>query len=112
MPLRQDFIERLIQRMAEAIARALGLARAGRPEEGITILDEAVASGCGLPVPMLLGLTPETVWSLLGPEKARSFGEAMRTRTTLLMGAGRLEEAKRCDQMVGALERLAEARRG
>ena len=112
MPLRQDYLERLIQRMAEAIARALGVARAGRHEEGIAILDEAVASGCGLPLPMLLGLTPETVWSLLGPAKSLSLAEALRTRTTLLMGAGHVEESKRCEKLADALERLREARRG
>lgn len=98
--------------MSEAIARALGLARTGRSEEGIVLIDEAIASGCGLPLPTLLGLTPESVWSLLGPERARSFAEALRTRTALLMGAGRVLEAKRCEKMVGALERLEEARRG
>jgi hypothetical protein len=106
VPLRQDYIERLIQRMAEAVARALGVARAGQPDEGVAIIDEAVASGFGLPVATLLGLTPETVFSLLGPDKARSFAEALRTRTALLMNAGRVDEANRCERMAAALERL------
>jgi hypothetical protein len=111
VPLRQDYIERLIQRMAEALARALGVARAGQPDEGVAIIDEAIASGFGLPLEMLLSLTPETVSSLLGPDKARSFAEALRTRTALLMNAGRVDEANRCEKMAAALERSGSALR-
>jgi hypothetical protein len=110
LPLRQDYIERVIQRLAEAIARALGVAKAGQPEEGIAIIDDAIAAGFGLPVPMLLGLTPQTVWSLLGPDKARSFAEALRARATLLAGAGRADERTRCENLAAALDRLRGAR--
>ncbi|HEV8551399.1 MAG TPA: hypothetical protein VGQ57_20270 [Polyangiaceae bacterium] len=110
MSLRQDFIQRAIQKFAEAIARALGLARGGQPEEGLSVIDDALASGLGLPVPMLLGLTPDTVWSLLGPEKSRAFAEALRTRALILDGAKRTSEAVRCEQLAEALEKRAHPR--
>lgn len=107
MPLRQDFIQRAIQKLAEAIARALGLARSGQAEEGLSVIDDALASGLGLPVPMLLGLTPDTVWSLLGPQKSRAFAEALRARALILTGANRANEALRCEKLAEALERKA-----
>lgn len=107
MPFRQDYIERVIQKLAEAIAQALGLARSGRPDEGLTLVDDAIASGLGLPLPMLLSLTPETVWSLLGPQKARSFAEALRARAGILSQAGRTNEATASERLASVLERLA-----
>ena len=45
---RQDYIERLIAQIAEAIARALGLARDGRQVEAQTELDAAWSGALGL----------------------------------------------------------------
>jgi hypothetical protein len=94
MAVRRDFIERLIQKMAEAIARALGLAKSGATEEGIKAVETAVAAELGMPLPMLLKLTPTTIVSLLGTEKARLLVDALRAHAEMLELAGRPLEAR------------------
>jgi hypothetical protein len=105
MSFRRDYIERLIQKLAEAIARALGVARAGRTDEGIEMLEDAVASGYGMPLPMLLKLTPATVFSLLGPDRARLLAEALRAHASMLELAGRADDARVSSRAAEELER-------
>jgi hypothetical protein len=107
MSFRQDYIERMIQKLAEAIARALGLARAGKGEEGIELLEDAVASGLGMPLPMLVKLTPETLLSLFGRERVLLLAEALRAHHAMLEVAGRGHEAAQSDALAAALEALA-----
>ncbi len=109
MPFRQDYIERMLQKLAEVIARALGLAKAGKGEEGIELLEDAVASGFGMPLPMLLKLTPQTVWSLFGKDRSLRLAEALRVHHSLLAQAGRREDAAQSDRLASALEALAQA---
>ncbi|HSU38064.1 MAG TPA: hypothetical protein VLJ38_00820 [Polyangiaceae bacterium] len=109
MSFRQDYIERLIQKLAEAIARALGLARAGRGEEGIELLEDAIASGLGMPLPMLLKLTPETLFSLFGKERSALLAEALRAHEGMLAAAGRADEAARSGKLAASLETRAAA---
>jgi hypothetical protein len=109
MAFRRDYIERMIQKLAEAIARALGLARAGRGEEGIELLEDAVASGFGMPLPMLLQLTPQTLLSLFRKERALHLAEALRAHHGMLELAGRADEAERSETLARSLETLAGA---
>ena len=109
MSFRQDYIERLIQKLAEAVARALGLARAGRGEEGIELIEDAVASGLGMPLPMLLKLTPQTLFSLFGKERSALLAEALRAHEGMLAAAGRTGEAERSGTLAAALEARASA---
>jgi hypothetical protein len=109
MAFRRDYIERMIQKLAEAIARALGMARAGRSDEGIEVLEDAVASGLGMPLPMLLKLTPETLVSLFGKERARLLAEALRAHEAMLELADRKDEAEASRTLAAALETLAGA---
>lgn len=105
---RQDYIERLIQKLAEAVARALGVARSGQPDEGIALLEDAVASGFGLPLAMLLKLTPETVRSLVGIDRAPALAEALRAHAEMLKGAGRAPEASASERLASELDRRRE----
>lgn len=109
MAFRRDYIERMIQKLAEAIARALGLARSGRAEEGIDALEDAVASGLGMPLPMLLKLTPATLFSLFGKERALLLAEALRAHEQMLRLAERSEEAEASRSVAAALEALGGA---
>ena len=104
MPIRQDYIERMIQKLAETIARALGIARSGQHEEGIALVEDAVASGFGLPLSMLLGLTPDTVRSLIGEAKVPALVEALRAYTEMVRLAGREAEAHRSERLAKDLE--------
>ncbi len=103
MSFRQDYIERMLQKLAEVIARALGLARSGQAEAGLEMLEDAIASGFGMPLPMLLKLTPDTVWSLFGPERARLLTEALTTHHAMLELAGRGADGARSKALADAL---------
>lgn len=94
MALHRDYLQRLIQKMAEAIARALGVAKSGNPEEATSAIENAVASNLGMPLPMLLKLTPRTIMSLLGPEKSRLLVEALRAHAEIGSLAGHEREAR------------------
>lgn len=106
MAFRRDYIERLIQKMAEAIARALGLARAGKTEEGIDTVEKAIASELGMPLAMLLKLTPKTMVNLLGEEKARLLVDALRARAEMLQLAGRTNDADESFATASAVDAL------
>lgn len=104
MSIRRDYLERLIEQLAEAVARALGLARNGRTEAGVELLEQAIASGLGMPLPMLLKLTPETVASLFGPERARALVEALRAYS-LLAAAEHATEGRQAAALAESLAR-------
>jgi hypothetical protein len=105
VPFRQDYIERLIQKLAESIARALGVARSGQPDEGVAILEGAIASGFGLPLAMLLKLTPDTVRSLVGIDRAPALAGALRAHAEVLKLAGRDVDARASERLASELER-------
>lgn len=106
MALHRDYLMRLIQKLSEAIARAMGRARAGHPEEGIKTIENAVASDLGMPLPMLLKLTPQTILRMLGAEKARLLVDALRAHAEISALAG--SEPKARDSLATA-EALDEA---
>jgi hypothetical protein len=66
---RQDFIERLIQQLAAAIAHALGIARAGRTAEALDELHDAWSKALGLSRDDAVRLDPATLRSLLGSKR-------------------------------------------
>jgi hypothetical protein len=101
--LQQDFILRAIRQLAAAVARALGAARAGQPEEALATLDRSIGSGLGLPLTLLLKLTPQSFLSVLGRDKARAALEALTARAEILDQLGRIEEARECRAMIAAV---------
>ena len=103
MSLQQDFILRAIRQLAEAVARALGAARAGRPEEALLALDRSIGTGLGLPLSLLLKLTPQSFLSVLGRDKALAALEALRARAAILDQLGRTVDATECRAMVTAV---------
>lgn len=101
--LQQDFILRAIRQLAEAVARALGAARAGKPEEALLLLDRSIGAGLGLPLSLLLKLTPQSFLSVLGRDKALAAMDALRARAEILAQLGRTREAAECAAMVTAV---------
>jgi hypothetical protein len=101
--LQQDFILRAIRQLAEAVARALGAARAGQPEEALLALDRSMGTGLGLPLSLLLKLTPQSFLSMLGHDKAHAALDALRARAEILDRLGRTRDATECRAMVTAV---------
>jgi hypothetical protein len=66
---RQDYIERMIAQIAEAIGRALGLARSGQPIEAQSELDAAWSGALGLSRGDVQRLDDVTLRALLGAKR-------------------------------------------
>lgn len=62
----RDYIERLIQQVAQAIAAALGLTQAGNPEQALKELDAAWSSASGLRRRDIARLDVSSVRAILG----------------------------------------------
>ena len=106
MSYEQDYIKRLLQKLGEVLARALGLGKAGKHDESLQVLEQGVGSELGMPFAMLLRLQPQAVVSLLGPEKAAAFAEALRARSLLFGLAKRDLDAADSASRAAAVERL------
>lgn len=102
----QDYIKRMVQRIGEVLARALGQARAGQYEESQQVLEQGVGSELGVPLSTLLRMDDQTVVSILGKDKAAAFAEALRTRGLLFGLAGRDADAAAAASRAANIERL------
>ena len=94
MSYQDDFIKRLLQKIGEVLARALGLGKAGNFDESVQVLEQGVGAELGMPFAMLLRLEAKSLVALLGDEKAGAFAEALRTRSLLFGLASRAEDAR------------------
>ncbi len=94
MGYEQDYIKRLLQKVGEVLARALGVGKGGNYDESLQILEQGIGSELGMPFAMLLRLEPKALVSLLGPVKASAFAQALRTRATLFGLARRDADSK------------------
>ncbi len=106
MSYEQDYIKRLLQKMGEVLARALGLGRAGNFDESLQVLEQGVGAELGMPFALLLRLDPKSAVALLGKDKAAALAEALRTRGLLFELASRSEEARGSTAQAEQLERL------
>jgi hypothetical protein len=106
MGYEQDYIKRLLQKMGEVLARALGLGKSGNFDESFQVLEQGVGAELGMPFAMLLRLEPKALVSLLGPAKAAAFGEALRTRSLLFGLANREVDARLSASKAEAIEKL------
>ena len=102
----QDYIKRLLQKMGEVLARALGLGKAGNFDESLQVLERGVGAELGMPFAMLLRLEPKSAVALLGKDKAAALAEALRTRSLLFELASRTAEARSSTAQAEQLERL------
>lgn len=100
--IRDDLLLRLIQRAAQAIAKAMGLATQGLDDESHVVLDAAARSLVGLELDLAEALPPESVLDLLGgvdaPEPARliALSQLLGARGELLAREGHPARASAC----------------
>lgn len=106
MSYEQDYIKRLLQKIGEVLARALGLGKAGNYDESLQVLEHGIGAELGMPFAMLLRVEPKSVVALLGKGKAAAFAEALRTRSLLFELANRSTEAHDSAARAAELERL------
>ena len=106
MGYEQDYIKRLLQKIGEVLARALGVGKGGNYDERLQIREQGVGSELGMPFSMLLRLQPKALVSLLGPAKASAFAEALRTRATLFALAHRDADARLSAALAETIDRI------
>jgi hypothetical protein len=111
MGYEQDYIKRLLQKIGEVLARALGVGKGGNYDESLQILERGVGSELGMPFAMLLRLEPKAIVSLLGIEKASAFAEALRVRATLFSLAHRDADARNSAASAETIESILERSR-
>jgi hypothetical protein len=109
---RRDYIQRLIEQLAEAIARAAGAGRQGRPDEGLVLLNRALQDTSGLDPESLLRLDARSLLAILGPEKTALVADAFVARAELLRLDGKTGEAERVERRALDLAALPELRAG
>jgi hypothetical protein len=99
---RRDYLQRLIEQIAEAVSRVLRL-KSEQPPEAIREADGALARLTGLPLSMLLKLGPTGVASLLGSEKTKVALPLLEATAQALEAGARNEEAESVRRLVAEL---------
>ena len=107
--LRDDYIERMIRQLAEAIARIAGWTANGRLEEAIREADRAWEELLDVPRDLVERLDGPTLAQLLGePAKMRVAGELLAAEARVHQAKGNPVHALLCYKR--ALELFLEAR--
>ena len=79
MVIKKDYVERMIEQLAAAIARLLKLREAGHHGEALAVVRTACEEAFGLEYGMLVGVDAASAASLLGtPTKVKRFAELVR----------------------------------
>jgi hypothetical protein len=99
---RQDYIERLIAQIADAIAHILGLAKSGRPEEAEHALTATWSSVLGLRRADVDHLDASTLRALLG-EKRLAAASLLDAEADLRRSRGDLPSASRLSALAASL---------
>jgi hypothetical protein len=100
--LKQDYIERMIAQIAEAIGRVLGLARSGRSEEAQREIDAAWAGVIGLRRADLERLDDATLRALVGA-KAEAAAALLDAEATVREAASDAAAATRLRTLAAGL---------
>jgi Lon protease-like protein len=99
---RRDYLQRLIEQIADAVARIMRL-KTEQPAEAVREADGALARLTGLPLSMLLKLGPSGVASLLGAEKTKAALPLLEATAQALEASSRNDEATKVRLLVASL---------
>jgi len=103
--IKKDYVERMIEQLAEAIARLLKLREAGSHGEALAVVRSTCQEVFGLEYETLVGVDAASAASLLGtPLKVRRFAELVRAEAEVLEAAGEHGLAVRRRTFAAALE--------
>jgi Lon protease-like protein len=99
---RRDYLQRLIEQIADAVARVMRL-KTEQPAEAVREADGAVARLTGLPLSMLLKLGSNGVASLLGAEKTKVALPLLEATAQALEAGSRTDEAAKVRHLIADL---------
>jgi predicted negative regulator of RcsB-dependent stress response len=107
----RDYILRMIQRMAQALAAVLAKRTEGKTDEALALLERARAEMFGSMTEALAALDASSVTSLLGGmEKARAYATFSSVEGDLRLDRGDLKAAARAHRRALAVYREAAIR--
>jgi hypothetical protein len=102
--IREDFLKRTIRQLTEAVARLLGLARAGRNELAEQQLSQLYLDHLGMPREAVALLSPESLVLVLGT-RAPIAAELLRAEAELRLTQGFTGDVR---ELLARAERLGE----
>jgi hypothetical protein len=102
--IRQDYIERMIEQLAAAIARIAGLASEGKYEDAARELDGCYRS-LGVTRHMLERLDAPTLAAMLGGSRAEAVARVLDAEATLARSQGKDAEEGAKSRVAAALRR-------
>jgi hypothetical protein len=103
--IKKDYVERMIEQIAEVLARLLKLKDEGKPGEALELVRSGCQEALGLEYEMLVGVDAASAASLLGsPLKVRKLAELVRAEAEVLEAAGEHGLAVRRRTFAAALE--------
>jgi sugar diacid utilization regulator len=107
---REDYIERMIQKLVEALAAILKAGKAQKTDEALDLIQQTSLSLFGMEYRMLITIDAGSVAGLLGhPEKIKALAKLVSAEAELLQQRGDSEGA--AHRLGHALALLQEARR-
>jgi hypothetical protein len=103
-----DFVLRMVRKLAQMVAAVLGAAAAGKHEEAEQALEEGYQAALGPHRPMLDLLDGASLASLLeGPEHVRALGQLCEAESQLRSQQGNLALAELRSKQAAALRSTA-----
>jgi hypothetical protein len=92
--IREDYIERMIERLAAALAAILKAGKAQKTEEALDLVHQTSLSLFGMEYRMLVTIDAGSVAELLGhPEKIKALAKLVGAEADLLLRRGETAEA-------------------
>ena len=108
--IREDYIERMIERLVAALAAILKAGKSQKTEEALDLVHQASLSLFGMEYRMLTTIDASSVAGLLGhPEKIKALAKLVSAEADLLLQRGDTEGA--AHRLGHALALLQEAQR-
>jgi hypothetical protein len=101
--LRKDYIERLTRRLAEAVAKMLGLVEAGLGEEAESLLEAMYAEHLGLPKGLIESLDDASKRQVLAG-RSQVAVRLLKAEAELRMAQGRAADAHRALALAEAID--------
>ncbi|HMK73124.1 MAG TPA: hypothetical protein VK454_07275 [Myxococcaceae bacterium] len=93
-PIRSDWLERVLQQLAQVLARALGLRARGEDELALEEIHRATGQLLGIPRGLLLSLDPPAALEALGEPRVRAAAlRLLDEEESILRGQGKLADA-------------------
>jgi hypothetical protein len=101
---REDYLERMLSKIAEAIGRILGFAKSAQPEEADREIASTWSSVLGFRRADLERLDAGTLRALLGPKREAALA-LINAEVELRRAQGRDEDAERLARVAAGLRR-------